>query len=126
MANYENIEKYGFDKLSEEEHKKRSSKGGKASGEARRRKRLMEQEADLLLSRQCKTKKGKRALEELGIKTGSNQMAMVAQQVIKATEGDMDALNWLRDILGEKPADKLDSSLRTVFGFEGIDDETSG
>lgn len=126
MANYENIEKYGFDKMPEEERKRLGSKGGKASGETRRRKRLMEQEADLLLSRQCRTKKGKKALEELGIKTGSNQMAMVAQQVISALEGDMNALNWLRDILGEKPAEKLDSSLRTVFGFEGIDDECSG
>ena len=126
MAGYDNIKDKGFDTLPPEERKRRASEAGKASGEARRRKRLMEQEADILLSRQCKTKKGKAALEELGLKSGSNQMAMVAQQVIKAMEGDMDSLNWLRDILGEKPAEKLDSSLRTVFGFEGIDDESSG
>ncbi len=126
MAGIDNIRDNSFDRLSEEERKRRARNGGKASAEARKRKRLMEQEADILLSRKCTTKAGKAALEELGLKTGSNQMAMIAQQVKKAVEGDMSALNWLRDILGEKPAEKMDSSIKTVFGFEGIDDEISG
>lgn len=126
MAGYENIKDRGFDTLTPEERKRRASEGGKASAEARKRKRLMEQEADILLSRPCKTQKGKAALAELGYKSGTNQMAMVAQQVVKALEGNMDSLNWLRDILGEKPAEKMDSNIKTVFGFEGIDDEASG
>lgn len=126
MAGYENIKDRGFDTLSPEERKKRAREGGKASAEDRKRKRLMEQEADILLSRKCTTKAGKAALEELGLKTGSNQMAMIAQQVKKAVEGDMGALNWLRDILGEKPAEKMDSSLRTIFGFEGAGDDITG
>lgn len=116
VAGYENIKDRGFDTLSPEERKKRASEGGKASAEARRRKRLMEQEADILLSRPCKTKKGKAALEELGYKGGSNQMAMIAQQVIKAMEGDMSALNWLRDILGERPIEA------SSVAFGGTDD----
>lgn len=103
MAGYDNIKDKGFDKLPEEERKRRASNGGKAAAESRKRKRLMEQEADILLSRKCTTMAGKAALAELGLKTGSNQMAMIAQQVKKALEGDMNALNWLRDILGEKP-----------------------
>lgn len=126
MGNIENIRNNSFDRLSEEERKQRARNGGKASGEARKRKRLMEQEADILLSRKCTTMAGKAALAELGIKTGSNQMAMIAQQVKKALEGDMAALNWLRDILGETPVEKIDSSVKTVFGFEGIGDDISG
>lgn len=103
MAGYDNIKDRGFDTRSEEERKALGSQGGRAAAEKRKKRRLMQEEADILLAKMCKTQSGKSALAEIGIKRGTNQMAMIAAQIIRAMEGDTEALNWLRDIVGEKP-----------------------
>lgn len=117
MGNLSNIVDHNFKDKTPEERHALAVAGGKASGAARRRKRLMAEEADILLSKKCKSEKGKKALEEIGAKSGSCQMAAIAQQVVKAMDGDLNALTWLRDILGERPAEKLEENVRTVFGF---------
>lgn len=126
MSNYDYIRDKNFANISPEERKEAARKGGIKSGETRRRKRLMAEEADLLLSKKCKSRKGQEVLAEIGAKSGSYQMAAIAQQILKAVDGDLDALTWLRDILGEKPAEKLESNVRTLFGFADIEDDITG
>ena len=50
MANYENIRDKGFDKRTTNELRVIASKGGKASGEARRKKANFRKTLNLLLS----------------------------------------------------------------------------
>ena len=104
MANEKNLHPSEY-QLSQEEAKK----GGIASGEARREKRklkfLAEQFGELGV-------KGVRQqiMQELGIP--DDQMTRKMQAVVglynRAAKGDAAAFNALRDLLGEKPTDKIE------------------
>lgn len=90
----------------EEEQKKIASKGGKASGEARRRKRTMKSAAQLILSLPVKDQNTIKALLNAGVDNpeGLNNLeAMVAVAVAKAKSGDLKALSFIRDTIGESP-----------------------
>ena len=104
MANNDNLHPSEY-KLSQEEAKR----GGIASGEARREKRklkfLAEQFGELGV-------KGvqQQIMQELGIP--DDQMTRKMQAVVglynRAAKGDAAAFNALRDLLGEKPTDKIE------------------
>lgn len=104
-----------FNKLTEEEQRKISSKGGKASGEARRKKKLMKDQIKLLLSlpfpdvQDRNGKKLKTTFKQLGLNDENidNQMAMVIAMWQKALKGDVNAFNTLRDTVGEKPKENI-------------------
>ena len=98
-----------FTEMSEERAREIRSMGGKASGEARARKKAMREQAELLLSLPLKDKKAKATLKALGLSTGDldNQMIIIASMWKRAANGDIDAATWLRDLIGEKPADQL-------------------
>ena len=85
--------------------KEEQSKGGKNSAKARREKRLIKDNIELLLSLPIKSKKTKEQLAELGIDDTemNNQMAMVIAMYQKALKGDVQAFNTLRDTIGQKP-----------------------
>lgn len=104
-----------FNKLTEEEQRRISSKGGKASGEARRKKKLMKDQIELLLSlpfpdvQDRNGKKLKTTFKQLGLNDENidNQMAMVIAMWQKALKGDVNAFNTLRDTVGEKPKENI-------------------
>ena len=82
------------------------SKGGKASGEARRRKRTMKSAAQLILSLPVKDQDTIKALLNVGVDNpeGLNNLeAMVAVAVAKAKAGDLRAMTFIRDVIGENP-----------------------
>ena len=82
------------------------SKGGKASGAARRRKRSMQSAAQLILSMPVKDLDTIMALKSAGIDEPeglSNLEAMIALAVAKAKAGDLRALTFIRDTIGENP-----------------------
>ena len=81
------------------EARERGAKGGKASGEARREKKLF-QKAVLA------------ALEAKGESGNSVLVDMIAAQVKKAMKGDTRAFEVLRDTSGEKPADKVEAEVK--------------
>lgn len=87
-------------------------KGGIASGIARREKKLLKEQIELLLSLPLKDEKVIKQLEKLGIDTDNidNQMAMVISMWQRAIKGDVQAFNTLRDTVGEKPKDKVEHS----------------
>lgn len=88
------------------EQQKICSKGGKASGAARRRKRTMQSAAQLILSMSVKDQDTIDALKNAGVDDpeGMNNLeAMVAVAIAKAKAGDLRALAFIRDTIGENP-----------------------
>ena len=100
-----------FNELTEEEQRKIASEGGIASGEARRKKKLIKDQLELLLSLPLKDENAKRKLEQIGIDADNldNQMAMVISIWNKALKGDIQAFNSIRDTVGEKPSDVVEN-----------------
>lgn len=93
MANTDNLIAGGY-KLSVEEQ----SAGGRASGEARRRKRDLKKAFDALLEKNFKDKNGM----EL---SGAEVLAL--KQFEKALKGDCKAFEIVRDTSGQKPVEKI-------------------
>ena len=67
MAGYENIRNKGFDKRSTEERREIAIRGGKASGEARRRKADFRKTLNMLLTAKIDSEEWKPVLEALGL-----------------------------------------------------------
>lgn len=80
------------------EIKENATKAGKASGEARRNKKLFQ--SAVLTALKAKTEDGQDVLATL-----------IAAQIKKAQEGDTRAFEVLRDTSGEKPTDKVEASV---------------
>ena len=100
-----------FTELTEEEQRKIAIKGGIASGEARRKKKLIKEQLELLLSLPLKDENAKRKLKQIGIDADNldNQMAMIISIWNKALKGDIQAFNSIRDSVGENPRDVADN-----------------
>lgn len=89
-----------------EEQQRICSAGGKASGAARRRKRTMKDAAKLILSMSVQDLDTIEALKKAGIPDpeGMNNLeAMVAVAIVKARAGDLKAMKFIRDLMGEDP-----------------------
>ena len=123
MANEQNLIPFTSEQ-NREEASKNGRKGGKASGEARRRKKLFKEQINLLLSLPLQDPKAKKQLEALGIDADNidNQMAMVISMWQKAIKGDVQAFNTLRDTAGEKPKEEIEVSRSTDETIKEIDD----
>lgn len=85
---------------------KYGSAGGIASGIARREKKTMRQILDILLEKQMTNENG----EDVTTKE-----EILAAQVAKAIKGDLPATQFIRDTIGEKPAD-----IQTITGALGV------
>ena len=80
------------------ERRANASKAGKASGEARRKKRDLRQAIEILLETDIKGKNGE-------IKSGAEAIAIAQFQ--KALKGDTRAFEVIRDTAGQKPIEKV-------------------
>ena len=120
--------------ITPEQQREISSKGGKASAEAKRqRKEMREMIQDIF---EIGIKKGKvaddiKSLEDAKGKNLTVGQALVLAQVKKAMTGDTRALEFLRDTMGEKPTNKqeikatiVDSPLQGIL--EQLKDEEEG
>lgn len=115
-----------------EEQKEIATKGGIASGVARRRKRDMKDAIDLLLSNPCnlKSKDGdsiKKLAKQLGIKEEDmdNQMAMIISMFKVSLSGgknSVSAATFLRDTVGEKPVEVVEMNASVDKTAKEIDD----
>lgn len=94
-----------------EEAKKRGQKGGIKSGEARRKKRDMQQAAKMLLNMDISPKQDtiKRLMESFGIPKDefSYQMGIMVAMLMQASNGNVKAATFLRDTAGDNPMLKL-------------------
>lgn len=99
MANEQNL--IPFDKLTENEQRKIASAGGKASGEARRRRKTLKEELLLML-------------EDEQI-----QQSVAAALIKEAIEGNASksvkgAFETIRDTIGEKPVDRMETTQTVI------------
>ena len=76
------------------------SAGGKASGEARRRKKLMREAFEELLSREYSDSSGNRL---------DGTSALAAKVFKQAMDGDLKAFEIIRDTTGQKPVERIES-----------------
>lgn len=96
MANEQNLIKN--EDLTPEQRRNNASKAGKASGEARRRKKLLRECLEELLEREMTDKSGN---------TVSGAEALAVKLFKKAMDGDVKAFEVLRDTSGQKPVEKI-------------------
>ena len=81
--------------------------GGKASGEARRRKKSMREAAEAIMAQMATADRAKEVLEAMGAEDKDYQTAVVCAMVIEAISGNVSAANSIRDLLGENPAQSV-------------------
>ena len=115
MANYENIKDKGFDKRSTSELREISSKGGKKSGETRRRKANFRKTLNKLLTAEIDNEEWKPVLEALGVEC-TLETAMLAAQIKAAMNGDTKAAYFVAQYAGQNgqtSADDKEQRYRT-------------
>jgi hypothetical protein len=98
MANEQNLQPLGQDEKSKKKARELGAKGGKASGEARRRKKDLKACIEALLESQINGKDGN---------TYTGAEAITMKQFEKALKGDAKAFELLRDTSGQKPIEKV-------------------
>lgn len=119
-----------FNERTEEEQRRIASMGGKASGEARRRKRTMKEQFDLLLSLPVKPdgKIGKKiadVADDLGIPVEEldNQMAMCINMFSSSmSKNPAQAFASIQATIGEKPVEEIKVTKSTDETIKEIDD----
>ena len=97
--------------LSSDEARMNGSKGGIASGEARRRKKTMREALEMLLFHTKLNEQTKQMLKAEGVENAddfNHQMVITRSLIAKAESGDVQAYNAICSMIGEKPADKID------------------
>ena len=111
MANYENIRDKGFDKRTTNELRVIASKGGKASGEARRKKANFRKTLNLLLSAKIENEELTPFLESLGIDR-TLESAINMAMIKKALKGDVKAYEAVARFAGQYEVPDEDSELK--------------
>lgn len=119
MANEQNLKPSEY-QLTQEEAKK----GGIASGIARRNKKAMRENAELLLSLPLQQGKLKEQIRSLGIEDEeiTNQMALIVSLFQKAMKGDVTAFNSLQATVGEKPTERIEQ-INTTTAYSNLTEE---
>lgn len=107
MANIQNL--IPNSERTPSERRANARKAGIASGEARRQKKTLKEQMELLLSLPVKDEQTKAFIESLGIDSDiiNNSMAITLSMYQEALKGNTKAFELIRDTIGEKPTDKL-------------------
>ena len=113
MANYENIKDKGFDKRTTNELREISSKGGKKSGETRRRKANFRKTLNKLLTAEIDNEEWKPVLEALGVEC-TLETAMLAAQIKAAMNGDTKAAYFVAQYAGKSGQTKADDEEQRI------------
>lgn len=125
MAGYENIKDKGFDKRTTEELRVIASNGGKASGEARRRKSRMRETMERILTMQVEVPGLSDVLRADGGESTYEELISMAM-VEKALHGDVNAFNAIKATVGQtdKSAEDLEEQkIRTDRAKRARDQE---
>lgn len=103
MAN--NIQNLKPRNLTSEEATEMGRRGGIASGEARRKAKGMKECLNYLLDLDVKNPKNIEQLRKLGIpeELMTNETLLMVSAIQKASKGDIQAMNFIRDTSGQKP-----------------------
>lgn len=100
MANEQNL--IPMSERTKSEQRKLTSKGGKASGAARRRKKTMKQAMNLLLSMPVSDETKKKLEKQFSInpEDADNQMLLMVAAMQKAMSGNVEAMKFIASITG--------------------------
>ncbi|MCM1008076.1 MAG: KGG domain-containing protein [Ruminococcus flavefaciens] len=106
MSNEENL--IPLSERTKDEQREIAKKGGRASGKARRKKRTAQEAAQLIWGLPVNKDQDK-ILEEYGIeKCDRNYLMLIMVKAVQmASNGDLKAIEFIRDTLGENPKYKL-------------------
>lgn len=93
--------------------------GGVKSGEIRRKKKAMREDLEYLLDKAMRgyyidPGTDATSIEKLAARHGKNisaQQAMLVAIMVKAANGDIEAAKFIRDTVGEKQAEKIETSI---------------
>ena len=99
MAGYENIKNKGFDHRSTGELREISSRGGKASGESRRRTANFRKTINMLLTAEIDSEEYKPILEALGVEC-TLESALLMAQIKEALAGNTKAAYFVAQYAG--------------------------
>ena len=99
-----------FNELTEEEQRKIASKGGKASVEARRQKKSMQELAKIILGMSIQngevhSVEDIKSISDIKGKNLTVDQMILLKQVEKALKGDLQSATFVRDTSGNKPVD---------------------
>lgn len=80
------------------------SMGGKKSAENKRKRKALKEQMELLLTLPLTDERAKKQFESMGIDADNmdNQMAMVVKTYAQALKGNINAVNVIREIIGER------------------------
>lgn len=114
-----------FSLMTPEERSECGRKGGIASGEVKRKKKVLKERLEILLEMPMKNGREAdiEAIKNFAALKGKNitvQDAMMIAQIQKALKGDTQAAVFIRDTVGQNPTAKLD--LNGNVGVTIIDD----
>lgn len=96
MANEQNLLKP--EDLTPSQRRANASKAGKASGEARRKKKLLRECLEIILEKEMKGKNGE---------TITGAEALTTKLFAEAMKGNVKAFEVIRDTAGQKPIEKV-------------------
>jgi hypothetical protein len=99
MANESNLKP-----LSTSQAREIGKKGGKKSVENKRKRKALKEQMELLLTLPLTDERAKKQFESMGIDSDNmdNQMAMVVKTYAQALKGNINAVNTIREIIGER------------------------
>ena len=107
MANEQNLIKN--EDLTPSQRRKNASKAGKASVEAKRKRKAMKEQMEMLLSLPVKNDKAKKQLQAIGIEKNEidNQMALIVslyQTALKGGKNSVQAFNIIQQLVEKNNA----------------------
>ena len=108
---------------SEEEAREKGAKGGRKSGEVRRRKRTLKEAMKYMLHETKVSDEVRDILAKEGIDEHdfTHAMAITRSLIAKAESGDVGAYNAIRDIIGEKPDNNVNLNIPSSVRIEIVD-----
>ena len=125
MANEENLIPYRFNKRSANEARENGSKGGKKSGEVRRKRKAMKEQMEMLLTLPVKNQEQYSFIPNLGIdkKEIDNQMALIVAMYAKALKGDVQAFNAIREVTQDERTASQEDRVQIINDLPNEEDE---
>ncbi len=123
MANEQNL--IPFNKRTEKEQREYARKGGKKSGEVRRKRKAMKEQMEMLLSLPFKQSEPLDFMKNLGIEEDNldNQMALIVAMYGKALKGDVQAFNTIREVVQDEKTVKDEDRVQIINDLPNEEEE---
>lgn len=123
MANEKNL--IPWNKRTEKEQREYARKGGKKSGEVRRKRKAMKEQMEMLLSLPFKQSEALDFMKDLGIEEDNldNQMALIVAMYGKALKGDVQAFNTIREVVQDEKTVKDEDRVQIINDLQNEEEE---